>query len=114
MKALIGIAFALVVLTPSNAFADENPCPDPGCHIKSPSTLTTERGSILKLPPGYFLDEGTFSRRDAELKTAQNQVTRLTAENESFRKDAEKFSWSPVVGGVISVIGTVIIYALVK
>lgn len=109
-----GLVLALLLLSTRTAWADENPCPDPGCHIKSPSTLTTEKGSILKLPPGYFLDEPTWSARDIELKAAQNRVTRLAAENESFRKDADKFSWSPVVGGVISVIGTVLIYALVK
>lgn len=108
------LAFALVALTPSNAFAGENPCPDPGCHIKSPSTLVTEKGSILKLPPGYFLDEPTWSMRDAELKDAQNKVTRLTAENESFRKDAAKFSWAPIAGSVITLVGSVLIYSLVK
>lgn len=110
----IVLAAALVLLTPSNAFADENPCPDPGCHIKSPSTLTTEKGSILKLPPGYFLDEQTFVRRHDDLRAAQNQVTRLKAENESFRKDAAKFSWAPVVGSALSLVGGVILYSLVK
>lgn len=108
------LAFALVALTPSNAFADENPCPDPGCRIKSPSTLTTGKGTVLTLPPGYFLDELTWTKRDAELKAAQNQVTRLKAENESFRKDAAKFSWAPVVGSAITLVGTVVLYSLLK
>lgn len=112
MKGFI-LAVALVVLTPSNAFA-ENPCPDPGCHIKNGGTLTTPRGAVLTLPPGYYLDEPTFTRRDTELKDAQNKVTRLKAENESFRKDAAKFSWAPVIGSVISVVGSVLIYSLVK
>lgn len=101
---------ALVALTPSNAFADDNPCPDPGCHLKTPSNLTTDGGSVLRLPPGYFLDEPTWTRRDAELKDAQDKVTRLKAENESFRKDAAKVSWAPIVGTAISVIGCVLIY----
>lgn len=108
------VAFALVVLTPSNAFADENPCPDPGCRLKSPSTLTTERGSVLQLPPGYFLDEPTWLRRDAELKAAQDRVTLLKAENESFRKDAAKFSWAPVIGSAISLVGGVLLYHYIR
>lgn len=111
---IITLAFALVAALAKEAGADENPCPDPGCHLKSPSTLTTEKGSILKLPPGYFLDEPTWTKRDAELKVAQDGVTRLKAENESFRKDAKKFSWAPIVGSAISLIGTVIVYSLVK
>lgn len=111
------IVLALVLLAPRAAAGEGNPCPDPGCRIKSPSTLTTERGSVLKLPPGYFLDEPTFDRRDAELRDAQDRVTRLLAENDSFRKDAAKFSWAPVLGGAITVVGLVsgvLIYSLVK
>lgn len=104
----------LVLVLGVRSAAGENPCPDPGCHLKSPSTLTTERGSVLKLPPGYFLDEPTFAQRDAELKAAQDRVTRLKAENDSFRKDAAKFSWAPVIGSAISVIGGALLYALVK
>ena len=107
-------AFALVALTPSNAFADENPCPDPGCHLMRPSKLTTERGNVLWLPPGYFLDEPTWLRRDAELKDAQDNVTRLKAENDSFRKDAAKFSWAPVIGSAISLVGGVLLYHYIR
>lgn len=55
-------------------------------HLKSSSDVTTEKGSKLKLPPGYFLDEKTWQERDAELKKAQEDRTRLKAENESLRK----------------------------
>jgi hypothetical protein len=105
---------AAVIVACSREANAENPCPDPGCHITSPSTLTTERGSVLTLPPGYFLDEPTWLRRDVELKGAQDQVTRLRAENESFRKDAAKFSWAPIVGIVASFAGSALIYSLVK
>lgn len=114
MSRLALVAFATVTLVARTAGADDNPCPDPGCRIKSSSTLVTEKGSVLKLPPGYFLDDTTFARRDRELREAQDRVTRLVAENQSFRKDAEKFSWAPVVASALSLVGGVIVYSLVK
>ena len=107
-------ALILVTLMVREAGAEDNPCPDPGCRIKTPSTLTTEKGSILKLPPGYFLDEPTWAKRDAELKLAQDAVTRLKAENESFRKDAGTAWWIPLVGVVVSTAGSVLIYHYAK
>lgn len=105
-------ALALVALMGRDAGADENPCPDPGCRLKSPSTLTTDGGSVLRLPPGYFLDDTTFQRRDAELKAAQDQVVRLKAENDSFRKNAG--TWAPVVGVVVSLVGGALILHYTK
>jgi hypothetical protein len=54
-------------------------------HLKSPSQLKTEKGSELKLPPGYFLDEKTWQERDLEMRRLQEQETRLGAENKSLR-----------------------------
>lgn len=59
---------------------------DPIYHFKTPSTLKTDGGSELRLPPGYFLDEQKWQERDLELKRAQEARTRLTAENASLRK----------------------------
>jgi hypothetical protein len=67
---------------------------EPIYRLKSPSTLETEGGSELKLPPGYFLDEETWAARDAELKQAQADRTRLAAENESLRKSATTYPWA--------------------
>ncbi len=114
MSRLLVAVIMVMALAKRTGAEPTNPCPDPGCRIKSPSTLTTVKGSILVLPPGYFLDEPTWALRDSELKDAQNKVTRLKAENESFRKDADKFSWAPVVGSVIGVVGSVLLYVLVK
>lgn len=66
---------------------------EPIYHLKSPSTLKTEKGSELKLPPGYFLDEATWQERDLELKAAQDARTRLKAENDSLRKSANEYPW---------------------
>lgn len=54
-------------------------------HLKSPSTLKTEKGSELKLPPGYFLDEETWRERDERMKRLEEDRTRLGAENRSLR-----------------------------
>lgn len=56
--------------------------------VKSPSTLTTERGSVVKLPPVRILDEETWGRLDEEFKRLQTAETRLNAENKSLRASA--------------------------
>ena len=76
------IVAALIVLSAREAAGE------PIYHFKSPSTITTERGSSLNLPPGYFLDEKTWQDRDLELKRAQEERTRFKAENESLRKSS--------------------------
>lgn len=83
-------------------------------HLKSSSSLTTEKGSELKLPPGYFLDEKTWAERDLEMKRLQEQETRLVAENKSLRKSAsEPPTWLTVVvsaaGIALSVAGVAIL-----
>lgn len=82
-------------------------------HLKSPSTLETEKGSKLSLPPGYFLDEKTWQDRDLELKRLQEQETRLKAENKSLKKAAvEDYPW--LATGFVGVFGVAIgIFAMV-
>ncbi len=84
MRARRRVALAVVLV----AALARSTAAEPIYHIKSPSTLKTEKGSELQLPPGYFLDEKTWQERDLELKRAQEARTRLTAENESLRKSA--------------------------
>lgn len=69
-------------------------------HIKTPSTLKTEKGSELKLPPGYFLDEETWMERDAEMRRLQEQESRLKAENLSLRSSADDFPWGKIALGI--------------
>jgi hypothetical protein len=85
-------------------------------HLKSPSTVTTERGSVLTLPPGYFLDEPTWGERDTRLKNAEDERTRLKAENESLRKSAAKqwFDWKVVVAAAVAGFATGAVVNLVK
>ncbi len=107
------LAVSIVVALASRAAADpapENPCPDPGCYVKKGAVLVLPSGNALVVPPGYYLDEPTWSRRDAELKLAQDLNTRLKAENESFRKSADEIRWkAPVVAAGLGFIAGVVV-----
>ena len=73
-------------------------------HIKSPSTLKTEKGSEVKLPPGYFIDEEKWQELDLEMMRLQEQETRLKAENDSLRKSAANdYPW--LATGTVGVFG---------
>lgn len=72
-------------------------------HLKSPSQLKTEKGSELKLPPGYFLDEETWRERDERMKKLEEDRTRFKAENESLRKSARDGMSIPFAVGVFVV-----------
>lgn len=73
---LMGICFS------APAAADPTPGP---LHLLTPSTVTTEGGTTLKLPPSYVLTEPAWSTLDVEMKRLQDTETRLKAENTSLR-----------------------------
>ncbi len=84
-------------------------------HLKSPSSLKTEKGSELKLPPGYFLDEEAWRQRDEEMKRLQEQETRLSAENLSLRKSArDDYPWlaTGVVGAFGVALGAFVVWQM--
>lgn len=54
-------------------------------HVHSPARCLTEGGTDLRLPAGYYLPEAAWSKLDADLKTSEDGVTRLTAENDRLR-----------------------------
>lgn len=83
------IAAALAVAIPRTAGAEP-------LHFVNGGTVTTPRGTVLELPPGYYLADDAFAALDAELRRAQDAETRLRAENESFRKSArDGGGWAP-------------------
>lgn len=86
------LAAALVVLTLQATGARGEPV----LHFQSPSEVKTEGGSLLKLPPGYFLDEVNWKKLDDEMKRLQDAETRLQAENQSFR-NTDGLGWGTVV-----------------
>lgn len=83
----------LVAVTLSSADAHAEPETSHQVHLKSESHVTTAKGSVLDLPPGYWLDEQTWQDKDAELKKLQEQSTRLTAENTSLKQSADEISF---------------------
>ncbi len=61
--------------------------------IKSSSRLTTDAGTDLRLPPGYFLDDASRAKLDLEVKRLQEVETKLTAENRTMRRALS--GWRP-------------------
>lgn len=82
---------ALVLCAVTRAAAD--PAPTPPMHFASASSVRTDGGTDLRLPPGYFLDEPTWSMLDAETKRLQTVETKLRAENSALRVDVA--GWQP-------------------
>ena len=92
-RVAVSVVVALAVMT---RVADADPTDPPApvnLHIRSPSYLVTDGGSDLRLPPGYFLDEPTRDRLDAEMRRLQELETRLTAENATLSKGVS--GWQP-------------------
>jgi hypothetical protein len=105
-----------VILLARAATADPAPTPPHGTtgagsptpgetfeHIESPSTLKTDGGTELRLPPGYFLDEPSWDRLNTNMRALQDLDTRLMAENQSMK--ASLASWQPgwwVVAGAVA------------
>lgn len=86
----------VVVMTATTRLALGDPVAPPApvnLHILSPSTVHTDGGSDVRLPPGYFLDEATRAAIDTEMKRLQDQETRLTAENTSLTQSTQ--GWQP-------------------
>ncbi len=62
-------------------------------HLETPSSVQTDGGTSLRLPPGYFVEERVWSDLDLEMRRLQDAETRLTAENTSLRGAAA--GWQP-------------------
>lgn len=106
------LAISIVMALAARVAADpvENPCPDPGCHVRKGAVLVLPSGNTLVVPPGYYLDEPTWDKRDAELKLAQDLNTRLKAENDSFRQSADEIRWkAPVIALGLGFVAGVIV-----
>lgn len=79
------VVAALVFLSP---LSGRDAASDPPTHIRSASTVRTDGGSDLRLPPGYFVDEPAWTVLDGEIRRLQEAEVRLGAENKSLRKSA--------------------------
>lgn len=110
MRRRLHLAIALAaILSAREAYGDDI------YHIKSPSTLETQKGSKLSLPPGYFLSEDAWRERDEALKQAENDRTRLKAENDSLRQSASSPAWrTALVAAVVGLVAGGAVAAYVK
>lgn len=90
------VAVILVVLAlGSRVCADPLPPEEtaPYLHLHTPSTVVTDGGAHLRLPPGYFQTEPEHDRVDAEMHRLQDQETRLTEQNRVMREETS--GWTP-------------------
>lgn len=83
-------------------------------HMRTPSHVQTDGGADVRLPPGWFLDEGSYGTLDTEVKRLQDAETRLKAENGSLKKSAD--GWQPgwYTLGVAVATGIVLGYEIEK
>ena len=102
VRKIAATAAVLVVLLRAGAAAEPAPAPNPvedadtattappPVRVKSPSTLTTDKGSVLRLPARtVILWPETWDVLDAEVRRLQDAETRLEAENRSLRGSAK-------------------------
>lgn len=78
---LAALAIGAIVLHAARVVAEP-------LHLKTPAHITTQGGSEIDVPPGYVLTEPEWDALDFALTTAQDDRTRLEAENKSLRASA--------------------------
>lgn len=116
--ALLSATAAADPAPPLGGIADPAPPPpgglaDPGPDLSRPvrllsgSTVRTDGGSVLHLPPGRFLREDLWQTLDAETRRLQDVETRLTATNADLR--ATLGGWQPgwwaLLGAAVAGVG---------
>ena len=87
MNKLLVAVVALGVLSLAPVAAADTPI-----HLKTTATCTTQGGSTVTLPAGYFLSEDLWERLDRETRRLQELETRLSAENKSLKESLKKRS----------------------
>lgn len=81
-RVLAALVVIVALAWPARASADGGEV----LRLESPSTVVTDGGTELRLPPGYFVPDVTWQRLDAEVVRLQNTETRLEAENRTLRE----------------------------
>lgn len=85
---------AAIVLAMGRAAADPAPPELTNyLHFQTPSHIVTDGGSKRDLPPGYFFDEPTFGKLDADVRALQDANTSKDAQIRVYRAELEK--WQP-------------------
>lgn len=98
VPSLVGAVVLLSLLAAPGGTPTINvPQSPPFVHMHTPrlaclGTMDQPVGCV-RLSEGYYFDEPTYDRLDAEVKRLQDAETRLRAENDSLRKSAQ--AWQP-------------------
>lgn len=110
-RAAVSAAICGVVLHAARAAADPAPVDqhpaldaaiDVPTHLQSASHVTTDGGSSLDLPPGYFISEPQWDDLDFRVRALQDDVVRLGAENKSLRESAGSGApWWAIAAAVV-------------
>lgn len=98
MKARTKIAVLAAACVFLSHRAAAEPAPTP-VRLLSAAQCRTEGGTDLQLEPGRYLPEPVWSSLDFEVRRLQTAETRLTAENNEFRRSARDGAgvWSHIV-----------------
>lgn len=86
----------IVLLATSTAAADPT-------HIQTnvPTQICLpDKSKCIDIPEGHFVDNGSWDKIDTVIKTTEDKVTNLTAQNVSLRKSANEVHWLPVAVGI--------------
>lgn len=103
MKTRYRVAVAVVTLLALTAETSADPLPLPTPHIvlkSGPGVLHGPDGHDYVIPTdSHILSPDGWTPLDLEFKRLQDQETRLQAENQSLRKSANEFPWTPILIG---------------
>lgn len=106
MPSRLKFAAVVLVLLLARATAAADPAPQ---HVETSEVRLlcippAPPVKCIELQPGHFVDSATWGKLDDTIKTAQDQVTRLTAENTSLRASAASWSpgWKTLTGAVLT------------
>lgn len=100
----LALALVFVVGAPLRAIADTSAEPlSKPIHVTVPSTLTTDSGTELHLPPIYLMSEPQWEHLDAEVKRLQDAETRLTAENKVLQSSdsGPSIGWKMLISATV-------------
>lgn len=91
------IVGAILIGLGGKAYADVPMPPPINLHIATPAHVLTDGGGSAYLPPGYYLDQDSYTKLDTEVKRLQNSETSLTAQNKSLQASVTSFpAWYTV------------------
>jgi len=73
--------------------------------FKTPAQCTTEGGSKVDIAPGRYIPEPEWQHLDRLYTGLENDVTRLTAENNSYKESGSGVSWYQIAAALTAGFG---------